>query len=106
MKKTLLVLLILTPISLFAQASGYGDTPGIFSFLIGLAICILVFLALREVMAWYWKINAIIANQDKIIRLLEDQQAYNKERAKVEDKHNNYMENNLFSIKDHLTKQV
>jgi len=71
--------------------------------LVTIAFCLFLFLVLREVMLWYWKVNNVIQNQEKIIKLLEEQHAYNKERAKVEDKHRNYMENNLYLIKEHLT---
>ena len=72
--------------------------------LVTIAFCLFLLLVLREVMLWYWKVNNIIQNQEKIVKLLEEQQAYRLERSKVEDKHNNYIENNLYSIKQHLTK--
>lgn len=38
--------------------------------IIVLAIFIAIFLALRNVMLWYWKVNAIVKNQETIIDLL------------------------------------
>lgn len=38
--------------------------------IIVLAIFIAIFLALRNVMLWYWKVNAIVKNQETIIELL------------------------------------
>jgi hypothetical protein len=72
--------------------------------LVTIAFCLFLFLVLREVMLWYWKVNNVIQNQEKIIKLLEEQQAYRLDRSKAEDKHHNYMENNLFAIKSVLTK--
>lgn len=105
MKKYFLTLLALSPIPLFAQSYGSsGDFGGLAGLVVGILIFVLIFLALREVMTWYWKINAIIQNQEKIVQLLENQKFHSIERSKVEDKHNNYMESNIYSIKEHLTK--
>ena len=97
MKKLLTLLVLTTPFTTYAQASASGDVPGIFSLLLGIGILILVFLAFRSIMLWYWKVDSIIKNQEKLNELLE-------ELAKKQDKHNNYMENNIYSIKEHLTK--
>ncbi len=39
----------------------------------GFAVTLAVFLVLREFWCWYFKINAHLANQQKIIRLMESQ---------------------------------
>ena len=39
------------------------ETQTIITIIIAFAIAIIVFYALREVFCWYWKINALIANQ-------------------------------------------
>ncbi len=46
---------------------GMGE---IFGLLLSLAIFILIFLALRGLFLWYWKINLMILNQEKQIDLL------------------------------------
>ncbi len=33
--------------------------------LMGILLVIIIFVALRELVMWYWKINAIIKNQEK-----------------------------------------
>jgi len=33
--------------------------------LMGVLLVIIIFVALRELVMWYWKINAIIKNQEK-----------------------------------------
>ncbi len=69
----------------------------IFGLLIGIAICVLIFLALRQIMLWYWKVDTIIENQEKLIKLLEEQ-------AVNQIKHNQYIEKNVYAIKHHLTE--
>jgi len=39
--------------------------------LIALAILILVFLLVRSILLWYWKIDTIVENQEKQIELLK-----------------------------------
>lgn len=41
--------------------------------IVGLGIFIIVFLLLREIVLWYWKVNTIINNQTKTNQLLEEQ---------------------------------
>jgi Tfp pilus assembly protein PilN len=41
--------------------------------IVGLGLFIIVFLFLREILLWYWKVNAIIDNQNKTNQLLEKQ---------------------------------
>lgn len=71
MKKNILLLLALSPMSLFAQASAASEEGGFISFLFALLICILTFISLRQLFCWYWKINKIISNQEEIIRILK-----------------------------------
>ncbi|MBL0741458.1 hypothetical protein [Chryseolinea lacunae] len=40
--------------------------------LIALAVLILLFLALRAIMLWYWKINKIVEIQQKQLNVLAD----------------------------------
>jgi hypothetical protein len=41
-----------------------------------------IFLAIRAIMLWYWKINTIVDNQQMQIRLLQDLlSAFNKNRS-------------------------
>jgi ABC-type phosphate transport system auxiliary subunit len=44
---------------------------GATSFIVIAVISLLLFLAVRELMAWYWKINTIIKNQEIQIHLLK-----------------------------------
>jgi hypothetical protein len=43
--------------------------------IITIVICICIFFAIREVMAWYFKINKILSNQDLIISFLAEEEA-------------------------------
>jgi len=108
MKKSILTLIAVMPLLALGQAYNSPSTssglPPIVTILFGFGICLVVFLVLREVMMWYWKINKIIETQEKIIKVLEEQQAFNQERSMKLDKHHQYMENNIYSIKDHLIK--
>jgi uncharacterized membrane protein len=45
-------------------------TPNLVSVLIGLAILLVVFLLVREVLCWYWKINKAISLLTEIRDLL------------------------------------
>ncbi len=36
-----------------------------------LIVAIVIFLICREIICWYWKINKSIANQERIIELLD-----------------------------------
>lgn len=47
-------------------------SPGAFLlfFVLALLLGVIFFLLIREIMLWYWKINTIIANQEKQIALL------------------------------------
>ncbi len=41
--------------------------------LIIIVLAIGIFLAFREIMCWYWKINKTLENQEEIIKLLKEQ---------------------------------
>ena len=41
------------------------------SFVLAIAIVIIVFLVAREIVLWYWKINTIVKNQEKTNLLLK-----------------------------------
>ncbi len=71
MKKLTTIFLATTPALGFSQV--YTDSPGssaggIVMFLIGLAFFLLIFLVLRQVVLWYWKIDTIIKNQQEQIQ--------------------------------------
>jgi len=90
MKKQLTILASLLPTLTFAQSAAGGDIPGIFSFIIAIAIAIGIFIALRAVMLWYWKVDIIIQNQEKLIKtqqetneLLERQLIFIKDRNEL-----------------------
>lgn len=94
MKKQLLTLALVAPLTLKAQAAvERTDFGSIFAFLFAVGICILIFLALRQIMLWYWKVDTIIQNQEKQIELMEEQ-------IKAQSKFYNYMENKIHSIKE------
>lgn len=44
--------------------------PGLTALAFGLAITIGIFLAIRAIVLWYWKIDTIVENQQKQIQLL------------------------------------
>ena len=43
---------------------------GIIGVLIGFAIVVLIFIVLRELFCWYWKINKLVRIQQEILRTL------------------------------------
>lgn len=43
----------------------------ILTLLIGIGFAILIFLALRSVMLWYWNVNSIVLNQTRTNDLLK-----------------------------------
>ncbi|KQC00383.1 hypothetical protein AQF98_12925 [Pedobacter sp. Hv1] len=74
MKKTNLTLLALLPLLAFGQAYAEPNTlraGDIVLFLFGLGICIAVFLVLRQLFLWYWKVEVVIKKQDEQIQLLK-----------------------------------
>ncbi|HEY9048260.1 MAG TPA: hypothetical protein VIN08_20275 [Ohtaekwangia sp.] len=57
--------------SILVFLSGVGFQE-LFVFVLAIGFCILLFLALRALFLWYWKINEIVNNQKTQIRLLSD----------------------------------
>lgn len=47
----------------------------IFGFILVLGFCILLFLVLRQVMLWYWKVEVQITNQELTNKLLASNNA-------------------------------
>jgi len=63
----------------FLQGVGFQE---IIILIITLAFCFGIFIAIRAVMLWYWKINTIVENQQTQIKLLQDLlSAFNKGRS-------------------------
>ena len=50
---------------------GDAFAQGLISISIIIAICLGLFLVLRAVVLWYWKIDKLVANQETQIRLLK-----------------------------------
>ncbi|CAM4305168.1 hypothetical protein SAMN06265348_110276 [Pedobacter westerhofensis] len=69
MKRKFTLVALLLPTATFAQSS---TSSKLFYSLMGFGIVILVFLVLREVVMWYWKVNTIIDNQVKLIRTQQE----------------------------------
>lgn len=47
------------------------DWGSVTVFVIVAFVCIIIFLAIREIMTWYWKIDTIIRNQEIQTALLQ-----------------------------------
>lgn len=63
-----------------------GEFIGI---LIGAVICVLIFLALRQVVLWYWKVEDIIKNQELTNKLLSNNNALLNEQILIMKRQNN-----------------
>lgn len=73
MKRTLLTILALLPLLVFGQAyadTGSSTAGSIVMFLIGIGICIAIFLVLRQLFLWYWKVEVVLKKQDEQTQLL------------------------------------
>jgi CHASE3 domain sensor protein len=57
--------------SILAYLNGVGFQE-LFALVLIIGFCFMLFLALRAVVLWYWKINEIVNNQQQQIRLLTD----------------------------------
>lgn len=63
------------------QSSSNSDfLPTFFAFLVGVAICLGIFLLIRSIMLWYWKIDIIVTTQtqqnaylQKLVQLIAEQ---------------------------------
>lgn len=70
--------------NILLQASNdFGLT--LFKLVIVLGICLAIFLVLRALMLWYWKIDKIVMNQEKQIEALNI--IIVKLNSKIDDKH-------------------
>jgi len=70
-----LLILLLAPGLLFAQAAAMSDSSAfgvLMLFLIGCAIALGIFLLIRSVMLWYWKVYELLQNQKN--QIYEQQQ--------------------------------
>lgn len=72
MKKALLIFLNIIPCSIYAQAgrSDGGIIGNIAYLLFVIAIFVGIFLLLRSIVLWYWKVDEVIKNQQESNRLL------------------------------------
>ncbi len=71
MKFFFVSILMLIPLSVFAQAPAKSDSGmGFLTIIVTLIVIVGIFLLCRELVCWYWKINKTISNQEEIIRLL------------------------------------
>jgi len=73
MKKPILTFLALLPLICFGQANAEMiGTPlgGFVMFLLGLTVFLIIFLALRQVVLWYWKVETLLKNQNEQTRIL------------------------------------
>jgi hypothetical protein len=68
---------------ILAQASGSGFGPAVIAFIVIIIVSIIVFLALRQFVLWYWKVDKIIQNQEMQNSLLEQLVWRLKERDEV-----------------------
>ena len=73
MKKSILTLITTLPLFSFGQTAGSSnyDISGLVGLIIGIIVCLVIFLALRQLVLWYWKVETIITNQSKQIKMLE-----------------------------------
>lgn len=73
MKKSILALLTVLPLVSFGQAYAEPNgmpLAGIVMYLLGSAVFIIIFLALRQLFLWYWKVEVILKKQDEQTNLL------------------------------------
>lgn len=77
--KKILTLLTLLPLLANAQVANDGFNFGsLIGVLVGIGVMLLIFLALRQLVLWYWKIDKIVAYQEQNIIAL--QSAYNTQK--------------------------
>lgn len=69
--KKLLTMFLLSPVVVFAQSDSSMFSGGLISFIISFLFALVVFLIIRGVMLWYWRVNDIIKRQDTQIELLQ-----------------------------------
>jgi len=77
--KKILTLLTLLPLLANAQVANdsfnFGSLIGVF---VGIGVVLLIFLVLRQLVLWYWKIDKIVAYQEQNIIAL--QSVYNTQK--------------------------
>jgi len=71
MKRILTIITLLAPALAYAQGQSIAS-GSIIGGVVTLVVLFLLFLALREVVMWYWKINTIIENQATQIRTQQE----------------------------------
>lgn len=73
MKKALLIFLNIIPCSIYAQAGRFnsGIIGNVAYLLFVIAIFVGIFLLLRSIVLWYWKVDEVIKNQQESNKLLE-----------------------------------
>lgn len=70
MKKTLFLSAVMLPAAAMAQY--YHESEDTWtSVIITILFAIIIFILIRELVCWYYKINKSIKNQEEIIRLLK-----------------------------------
>lgn len=72
-KKILCLLITLLPLCAFAQSYTEDNSTaigGLIIFSIALGISIGIFLLLRQVLLWYWKVELALQKQDEQIQIL------------------------------------
>ncbi|ERJ11076.1 hypothetical protein [Haloplasma contractile] len=63
--------MITTILTFTRQSSGLGDLIGYL--IVFIVVSLIIFLIMREVVTWYWKINRMIGLQEKQIKNQEEQ---------------------------------
>ncbi|RLJ79436.1 hypothetical protein [Pedobacter alluvionis] len=77
--KKILTLLTLLPLFANAQVANDGFNFGsLIGVLVGIGVMLLIFLVLRQLVLWYWKIDKIVAYQEQNIITL--QSVYNTQK--------------------------
>jgi len=66
------------------QASNDSSMSLLIEFLVGLLISLVIFLVIRSIVLWYWKIDVIVKNQEEQIRLLSQSlEQENRREARI-----------------------
>lgn len=71
MKKITFISFASMPMALFAQAPTSTSGLSFLLILLIISLAIAVWLLIREIICWYYKINKMVSNQEEIIRLLK-----------------------------------
>ena len=86
MKKLLLILILIIPSATMAQYGDESEYSSIITFVVGLLIVGVLFIALRMVMLWYWRIDEIIENQiinNNLLRKILNEQIKENDKTEV-----------------------